>query len=835
MKGDKTVSMDKDDDLNNNSSSSSNSSNSNVENKTETTPTPTLEDLPPTQPMGEDEEDEEEDLMINKKRNRESTITTDEEMSESSLQTSGKGKSKRRASSSNGGGTMTATTTTNSNNSNSNNSIQSEEDEIVSTRNNRRRARKKQPQLLSDEDDDDDDEVDDDTIDDVHGGGLGGEEDDDDETNEDTSAVDEEDGDEEDDDDTSSVLSKSSSRKGFNRRKQSAKKQQFGGSARPTRSNSASLDDFDEDMVDTNSARGKEDSDESYAESEDDDDDVDDESEEESDDEDGSSSKKRKSKLIKKKEVVKRSSPSTPISSTATASPPQSKTTSTTTTTTTTTTSTSTPNLSDTTIKESTTSPPKTPKKKSPPITSPVPEEPKPNTVLYHCDYCQKDISGVVRIRCSVCQDFDLCLECFSVGVEITPHKNDHDYHVIENMHFPMFTDSWGADEELLLLEAIELYGLGNWNDVSENVGTKSAPECKTHYFTYYLNTTTSPLPDTSNVLTSSENVQFKRAKPTTPPLTSDRINKDRNKSKIGGKSVNEEGPSGPVTDAVGFMKNRGHFEVEYDNDAEIVVKDLTFDAEDTLEDREIKLQVLESYSQRLDERIRRRNFIIDKGLLDYKKVERKRYKDDKEIVNSLKVFLQTIDKDEYETLLDGLITEKNLKNQIAQLQKYREAGIKSMTEGDIYEEEKRKRELERNTKKSKSDLSYLSSVSSIDKPTSTNPNHFKSPKQYTKEKEDTFLGYERKSMKLRKNAQLEMEGLPNSEVLSTKEKLLCTAIRILPQQYLVIKETLLAESLKTQGIIKQSVANKLIKLHQTKVIKLLEFFEQSGWLKRQD
>ena len=55
--------------------------------------------------------------------------------------------------------------------------------------------------------------------------------------------------------------------------------------------------------------------------------------------------------------------------------------------------------------------------------------------VAYTCDYCKKDITKVVRIRCAVCLDFDLCVECFSVGVEVNTdtnqHLNSHDYYVI--------------------------------------------------------------------------------------------------------------------------------------------------------------------------------------------------------------------------------------------------------------------------------------------------------------------------------------------------------------------------------------------------------------------
>ena len=64
---------------------------------------------------------------------------------------------------------------------------------------------------------------------------------------------------------------------------------------------------------------------------------------------------------------------------------------------------------------------------------------------LYHCNYCQKDISNVPRIKCAICLDFDLCLECFSVGVEVTPHKNWHDYRVVDNLSFPIFHPEWGV------------------------------------------------------------------------------------------------------------------------------------------------------------------------------------------------------------------------------------------------------------------------------------------------------------------------------------------------------------------------------------------------------
>lgn len=77
--------------------------------------------------------------------------------------------------------------------------------------------------------------------------------------------------------------------------------------------------------------------------------------------------------------------------------------------------------------------------------------------VQYHCDYCSKDISNTVRIRCAVCEEFEVCIECFIAGVELKGHHYSHNYRVIDNMHFPFFETSWSADEEYLLLEGLEV------------------------------------------------------------------------------------------------------------------------------------------------------------------------------------------------------------------------------------------------------------------------------------------------------------------------------------------------------------------------------------------
>lgn len=47
----------------------------------------------------------------------------------------------------------------------------------------------------------------------------------------------------------------------------------------------------------------------------------------------------------------------------------------------------------------------------------------------------------------------------------------------------------------LFLLQGMEMYGLANWAEVAEHVGTKSKLQCIDHYNTIYINSPCFPLP----------------------------------------------------------------------------------------------------------------------------------------------------------------------------------------------------------------------------------------------------------------------------------------------------------------------------------------------------
>eukprot|EP01097_Dermamoeba_algensis_P008477 TRINITY_DN5678_c0_g1_i1.p1 TRINITY_DN5678_c0_g1~~TRINITY_DN5678_c0_g1_i1.p1 ORF type:complete len:495 (+),score=100.39 TRINITY_DN5678_c0_g1_i1:45-1529(+) len=454
-----------------------------------------------------------------------------------------------------------------------------------------------------------------------------------------------------------------------------------------------------------------------------------------------------------------------------------------------------------------------------------------PKPVKYHCDYCRKDITNNIRVKCAICTDFDLCVECFYVGAESFPHKSYHDYQIVDQLNFPLFSEEWGADEELSLLEAIEIYGLGNWTDIADHVGTKTKEQCAEHYFSVYINTATCPLPDMTKVLSGKRIIKL----PTTdaeksdqkPALTTPVVYPSE--STLTGESRRFPAravllsdlptylssyqlatPAGGAiaTPAAGYMPLRGEFETEYHNDAECNLAEMTFSPDDTEEFKKIKLQMLEIYYNKLMERYQRRKFVLENELLDFKKMqqtERKRTKEEKELYNSLKVFLQLIGKEEFDSFINGILEERALKKKIEELKELRQNGIRTIFEAEIYKSEKKRRlEQEEMNKRKKENL--LSS-----------PEKFAKPKWINKEDE------------------MVSPSLPDkdcSDVLSSSEKELCKNLQITHQQYIMIKTLFISEYTRT-GLLKKATAKNLVKLDMIKANQLFDFFESSGWINK--
>ncbi|KAJ8072335.1 Transcriptional adapter ada2 [Marasmius tenuissimus] len=191
---------------------------------------------------------------------------------------------------------------------------------------------------------------------------------------------------------------------------------------------------------------------------------------------------------------------------------------------------------------------------------------------LYQCDSCSCDLTHTIRIKCAdpVCEPgdgVDICPSCFCAGKEFGNHKRGHAYRVIEINSYPIFTEDWGADEELLLIKGIATQGFGNWKKIAEVVGTRTKEEVEAHYTSTYIDSANWPTPpmDRQFDVDPADFLERKR----------------RRIAAINSAPIPPQKPM-PVSlpgihEISGFFPGRLEFEHELDNEAEDLVKDLEF------------------------------------------------------------------------------------------------------------------------------------------------------------------------------------------------------------------------------------------------------------------
>ena len=493
-------------------------------------------------------------------------------------------------------------------------------------------------------------------------------------------------------------------------------------------------------------------------------------------------------------------------------------------------------------------------------MTKSNPSEPK--RALFHCNYCAKDISHVVRIKCAECSEMNLCVECFCVGVEPHPHQACHAYHVVDNLSFPLFTLDWGADEEQLLLEAIEMYGLGNWSEVAEHVGTKTKAQCHKHYFDVYVHSPTAPLPDMGKVLGKAyERVSEEDEKDSKPKNASkkndgpdDDENEDDERDPPATTALasfarpGDERHSGNVPELTGYNVKRDEFDPEYDIDAELPLAEMEFRDTDTDLDKQLKLRMLEVYNKRLAERRARKAFVVDRGLLNVKKqqaLERRRTSQEKEIHASVRVFARFLEPNEYEIMLEGLAAESRIRNRIAELKEYRRAGVRTLAEGEAYDAEKRRRVAEAARlralehpaygKQGARANKYLSRDGYVNAATGAAGDGAPREVQKLAQSAGTTVGSRDAGdggggRKKKAPLPLDLADLPGVDLLSKREKDLCVNSRLLPVHYLAIKERLMRLSAEGKTP-KRSEVRHAFDIEPVKAIRIFELLLANGWI----
>ncbi|XP_031746028.1 transcriptional adapter ADA2b isoform X2 [Cucumis sativus] len=521
---------------------------------------------------------------------------------------------------------------------------------------------------------------------------------------------------------------------------------------------------------------------------------------------------------------------------------------------------------------------------------------------LYHCNYCIKDITGKIRIKCAMCPDFDLCIECFSVGAELTPHKSNHPYRVMDNLSFPLICPDWNADDEILLLEGIEMYGFWNWAEVAEHVGTKSKEQCIEHYSSVYMNSPYFPLPDMSHVVGKNRKellamakghgedkkgfsmlgeLNLKAESPFSPSrvkvedthkvdpsgrlsssstsegsfnmatATANKKASSANQVKdslvkvedsqtdriFKGKKPNIQANKGPsLLELSGYNEKRQEFDPEYDNEAEQLLAEMEFKDADGEDERELKMRVLRIYSKRLDERKRRKDFILQRNLLYPSSFEKELSAEERAICRQYDVFMRFHSKEEHEELLQTIVAEHRTLKRIQDLkrggavsvhlmhinlritmQEARLAGYRTPAEAEIFLDKKRKRESEEADRRVKD--------GNLTGPGSQGNSIMFIPSESAGKDSNSRPAVQALSGSVN---DFDMLGFNGADFLSEAEKRLCSEIRLTPPLYLRMEEVLSVE-IFNGNVTKKSDAHHLFKIDPSKIDRIYEMLIKKG------
>nr|XP_012231513.1 PREDICTED: transcriptional adapter 2B isoform X1 [Linepithema humile]XP_012231514.1 PREDICTED: transcriptional adapter 2B isoform X1 [Linepithema humile] len=292
---------------------------------------------------------------------------------------------------------------------------------------------------------------------------------------------------------------------------------------------------------------------------------------------------------------------------------------------------------------------------------------------MYSCTYCQEDIPNL-RVKCIECPEFDLCLQCFTVGAEIGQHKNDHAYQFMDSWTISIFNGrgNWTAREQLRLLDAIEQFGFGNWEDISNHIETRTPEEAKEEYIARYLNGNIGKHTCSSTesyVPNLTDHTELDHG-PLSPDLT----------SRLPPLDITSEEAA-----QLGYMPQRDDFERDYNHEAESLVSSLFLNpVEDDDLDIALKLAQVDMYTNNLRERARRKRVVRDYQLVSAffasskkdKGIKKKRTKEEKEFRDRMRVFAQFYTAQEHKQFLSNLERERELRLRLSELFRYRENGI---------------------------------------------------------------------------------------------------------------------------------------------------------------
>ncbi|CAL5869614.1 uncharacterized protein PFLUO_LOCUS3844 [Penicillium psychrofluorescens] len=499
----------------------------------------------------------------------------------------------------------------------------------------------------------------------------------------------------------------------------------------------------------------------------------------------------------------------------------------------------------------------------------------------FHCDVCSVDVTSTVRISCAHpdCHEYDLCVPCFGAGEKSKNHDpQTHPFHVIEQNSVPIFQEDWGADEELLLLEGAEIYGLGSWADIADHIGGyRTKEEVRDHYIDTYINSSNFPLPDRADPEDTS--LQNSISKEEFQTRKKRRIEERKEAAKAAPPTTPKQKPTASVPachEVQGYMPGRLEFETEFLNDAEEAVQHMTFEPgagigpEGEMDpETELKMTVVDIYNSRLTARTERKKILFEHNLLEYRKAtaqDKKRSKEERDLLNKAKPLARMMNRKDFEDLNKGLEYEHNLRLAISQLQEWRQMGIGDLKTGEKYEQDKQQRvqrllpqgsfdRFASARPKQTQQLDQSSIAGQLTMPElplrlqkAANPHKQPDPSDLPLNDFDRAFAVDSDGMPAPQPSKtkyvvqplsgvpawkLDGDGAADMHLLTNEEVEMCNVLHLMPKPYLVVKDTLLKEAMKQGGSLKKKEARAMCKIEGTKTSRIYDFMVHSGWISK--
>lgn len=424
----------------------------------------------------------------------------------------------------------------------------------------------------------------------------------------------------------------------------------------------------------------------------------------------------------------------------------------------------------------------------------------------YNCTYCQ-EVLVTIGVKCAECTDFVICLQCFSVGAEIGPHRNNHSYQFLDLGTSGIYNgrNCWKASEEVRLLEGLEQFGFGNWEDIAKHIESKTPEEAKDEYIARFLE---------GNIGRAT----WGKIEGTSRPSLH-----------CGGR---DEGPLGPdamsrlnelvispdEASQLGYMKYRDDFEREHDHEAEQIISTLSLNPEDDDLDIGLKLSQIDIYTRRLRERTRRKRLMRDYQLVrvffnnqkNKQKPFTKLEKEKKDFMERLRWTSQLYLCAEQGAVLAGLWRERELRVRMAELHRYRLAGLTRLEECAHYEQHAAHR------KHPHGSSGYLDN----------NLTKEQTPNQQSLKRRDGESALNSTSPKSTRDGNIACGCCKNSlcsgncskHLLNNNEIQLCTTLNMPPAQYITLKGVLLRKPATPDSEIDHA---------------LKHYFHSAGWIRK--